>query len=69
MNEHDPVADALADAEAKLEKLRSSDQPASEAQQIFAELGVRINAVLQERRTGNDRRATPRPDPERRASS
>ena len=67
MNEQDPVTEALADAEAKLEKLKSSDQLAKDAQKIFAELGFRINAVLEERRTGRDRRAAPRPEgPDRR---
>ena len=70
MNEQDPVAEALADAEAKLEKLKSSDQLATDAQKVFAELGSRIDAVLEERRTGRDRRAARRPkDPERRAST
>ena len=70
MNEHDPVAEALADAEKKLEKLKSSDQLASDAQKVFAELGYRVNAVLEERRSGADRRAAPRRDaPERRATT
>lgn len=69
MNEHDPVAEALAEAEAKLEQLKSRDQLVTDAQKIFAELGSRIHAVIEERRTGGDRRAEPRAHaPERRTS-
>ncbi len=60
MDDKDPVTEALTEAEAKLRKLQSSDQLAAEAQQIFAELGTRVDAVLEERRSGRDRRVTPR---------
>ena len=60
MDEKDPVTEALADAEAKLQKLKSQDQLVTEAQDVFAELGSRVEAVLEERRSGRDRRANPR---------
>lgn len=60
MNDNDPVTEALADAEAKLQKLKSREQRMSDAQEIFAELGSRVEAVLEERRTGRDRRASAR---------
>lgn len=60
MNDRDPITEALADAEAKLQKLKSRDQLTSDARQIFAELGSRVDAVLEERRTGSDRRDAPR---------
>ncbi len=60
MDDKDPVTEALTEAEAKLRKLQSSDQLAAEAQQIFAELGTRVDAVIEERRSGRDRRVTPR---------
>jgi hypothetical protein len=59
MDDKDPITEALADAEAKLRKL-SREQLTAEAQEVFAELGVRVEAVLEERRTGADRRITPR---------
>ena len=57
MEDKDPITEALAEAEAKLRKLKSKDQLANEAQQVFAELGTRVDAVLEERRSGRDRRA------------
>ena len=60
MDEKDPVTEALADAEAKLQKLKSQDQLLTEAREVFAELGSRVDAVLEERRSGCDRRSTPR---------
>ena len=61
MDEKDPVTEALADAEAKLQKLKSQDQLVTEeAREVFAELGTRVDAVLEERRSGRDRRATRR---------
>ena len=59
-DENDPVTEALADAEAKLQKLKSQDQLVTEAREVFAELGTRVDAVLEERRSGRDRRATRR---------
>lgn len=59
-DEKDPVTEALADAEAKLQKLESQDQLVTEAREVFAELGTRVDAVLEERRSGADRRATRR---------
>lgn len=59
-DEKDPVTEALADAEAKLQKLKSQDQLVTEAREVFAELGTRVDAVLEERRSGADRRATRR---------
>jgi hypothetical protein len=56
MEDKDPVADALADAEAKLRKSKARDQLMSDARQVFAELGSRVDAVLEERRSGRDRR-------------
>ena len=58
MEDKDPVSEALADAEAKLRKLKSNDQLATEARAVFAELGSRVDAVLEERRSGRDRRAS-----------
>lgn len=60
MSDKDPVTEALAEAEAKLEHLKSRDRLATEAQRVFAELGSRVDAVLEERRTGRDRRVAPR---------
>lgn len=60
MKNDDPITEALADAEAKLQKLKSRDQLTAEAQRVFAELGFRVDAVLEERRTGGDRRGEPR---------
>jgi hypothetical protein len=57
MDDKDPVAEALADAEAKLKRLKSKDQLSTEARAVFAELGSRVDAVLEERRSGRDRRA------------
>lgn len=69
MDDKDPITEALADAEARLRRL-SREQLTVEAQEVFAELGVRVDAVLEERRTGIDRRITPRPGvPERRRAS
>ncbi|MEX2663868.1 MAG: hypothetical protein WD227_18200 [Vicinamibacterales bacterium] len=69
MDDKDPITQALTDAEAKLRKL-SREQLTTAAQEVFAELGVRVDAVLEERRTGIDRRITPRPGvPERRRAS
>lgn len=59
MDDKDPVAEALAEAEAKLRKL-SRDQLSAEAQAVFAELGLRVEGVLEERRTGRERRAASR---------
>ena len=58
----DPVTEALADAEAKLQKLKSRDQLTADAREVFAELGLRVDAVLEERRTGTDRRTARRSD-------
>jgi hypothetical protein len=60
MEDHDPITEALTEAEEKLRKLKSSDQLVTEAQQVFAELGSRVDAVLEERRSGRDRRVNPR---------
>lgn len=60
MKNNDPVTEALTEAEEKLRKLKSSDQLVTEAQQVFAELGTRVDAVLEERRSGRDRRVAPR---------
>jgi hypothetical protein len=60
MDDRDPITEALTDAEAKLRKL-SREQRTTGAQEVFAELGVRLEAVLEERRTGLDRRIEPRP--------
>lgn len=60
MSDKDPVIEALADAEAKLQKLKSRDQLTADAQQVFAELGSRVDAVLEERRGGADRRSAAR---------
>ena len=60
MDDKDPITEALTDAEARLRKL-SREQLTAEAQEVFAELGVRVEAVLEERRTGIDRRLAPRP--------
>ena len=60
MENNDPVTEALTEAEEKLRKLKSSDQLVTEAQQVFAELGTRVDAVLEERRSGRDRRVAPR---------
>ena len=57
MDDKDPVTEALADAEAKLKQLKSSDQLSTDARAVFAELGSRVDAVLEERRSGRDRRA------------
>ena len=69
MDDRDPITEALANAEARLRKL-SREQLTTEAEEIFAELGVRVDAVLEERRTGIDRRIKSRPGaPERRRAS
>jgi hypothetical protein len=60
MDDRDPITEALADAEARLRKL-SREQLTTEAQEVFAELGVRVDAVLEERRAGIDRRTESRP--------
>ena len=60
MDEKDPVTEALADAEAKLQKLKSQDQLVTDAREVFAELGSRVDAVLEERRSGRERRANAR---------
>lgn len=60
MENNDPITEALTEAEEKLRKLKSSDQLVTEAQQVFAELGSRVDAVLEERRSGRDRRVAPR---------
>ena len=61
MNEKDPVTEALAEAEAKLQHLKSRDKlTSSDARRVFAELGSRVDAVLEERRTGADRRSVAR---------
>ena len=60
MKNNDPITEALTEAEEKLRKLKSSDQLVSEAQQVFAELGTRVDAVLEERRSGRDRRVAAR---------
>ena len=60
MNDKDPVTKALTEAEAKLQKLKSRDQLVTEAREVFAELGSRVDAVLEERRSGLDRRSAPR---------
>jgi hypothetical protein len=60
MENNDPITEALTEAEEKLRKLKSSDQLVTEAQQVFAELGTRVDAVLEERRSGRDRRVAPR---------
>jgi hypothetical protein len=58
MDDKDPVTEALADAEAKLQKLKDNDQLSTDARAVFAELGSRVDAVLEERRSGRERRAT-----------
>ena len=58
MADKDPVTEALADAEAKLKQLKSDDQLSTDARAVFAELGSRVDAVLEERRSGRERRAT-----------
>ncbi|MBA3641041.1 MAG: hypothetical protein M3451_08365 [Chloroflexota bacterium] len=60
MDDKDPVTEALSEAEAKLRRLKLRDQLATEAQHVFAELGTRVDAVLEERRSGRDRRVRPR---------
>ena len=60
MDNKDPVTQALTEAEAKLQKLKSRDQLVTEAREVFAELGSRVDAVLEERRSGRDRRSAPR---------
>lgn len=60
MDDKDPVTEALTDAEAKLQKLKSRDQLVTDAREVFAELGSRVDAVLEERRSGRDRRLAPR---------
>ena len=60
MDDKDPVTEALVDAEAKLQKLKSRDQLATDAREVFAELGSRVEAVLEERRSGQDRRTAQR---------
>lgn len=57
MEPNDPVTEALAEAEAKLRELKASDQLTAEARHVFAELGTRVDAVIEERRSGRDRRA------------
>ena len=61
MDNEDPITEALTDAEARLRKL-SREQLTTEAQEVFAELGVRVDAVLAERRAGIDRRIKSRPE-------
>jgi len=69
MDDKDPIIEALADAEAKLRKL-PREQLMAEAPDVFAELGVRVEAVLEERRLGIDRRtSTRREGQERRRAS
>jgi hypothetical protein len=60
MKNNDPITEALTEAEEKLRQLKSSDQLVTEAQQVFAELGTRVDAVLEERRSGRDRRVAAR---------
>lgn len=60
MDDKDPVTEALTDAEAKLQKLKSRDQLVTDAREVFAELGSRVDAVLEERRSGRDRRSATR---------
>jgi hypothetical protein len=60
MDDKDPVTAALTEAEAKLRKLELRDQLSTEAQHVFAELGTRVDAVIEERRSGRDRRVRPR---------
>jgi hypothetical protein len=59
MDDKDPITEALTEAEARLREL-SREQLATAAQDVFAELGVRVEAVLEERRTDIDRRIRPR---------
>lgn len=60
MDDKDPVTEALTDAEAKLQKLKSRDQLVADAREVFAELGSRVDAVLEERRSGRERRSAAR---------
>lgn len=70
MTYKDPITEALAAAEAKLQELKSRDQLTADARQVFAELGSRVEAVLEERRIGGDRRGAPRRGvPDRRRST
>ena len=64
--EKDPVLEALEDCRTRLETLKRGDQLTRQAGPAFAELGERVDAVLEDRRRLSDRRASARPGGERR---
>jgi hypothetical protein len=68
MHDHkkDPVLEALEDCRTRLEALKLDEQLTQQAGPAFAELGERVDAVLEERRSLGDRRASARPGGQRR---
>jgi len=64
----DPVLEALEDCQKSLEQLRSEKHLTEQAADTFAQLGQRVDAVLEERRITGERRQAPRQDPDRRGS-
>lgn len=64
--EKDPVLEALEQCEKILEQLRSEKHLTDQALNTFAELGHRVNGVLEDRRAGGERRQAPRDNPNRR---
>jgi hypothetical protein len=66
--EHDPILEALENCRVRLEKLKLGEQLTEQAGPTFAELGQRVDAVLEERRTNSDRRGLPRRSAERRSA-
>jgi predicted RNase H-like nuclease (RuvC/YqgF family) len=58
----------LQDCEEKLKQLEEENRHLRDASDAFGQLAERLNITLQEerRRTGNERRQWPRPEPDRR---
>jgi hypothetical protein len=61
----DVITHLLRDYEKSLDALKKEDRLVQEAPTKFAELAAKVKAEV-ERRTGMDRRAGPRPTPDRR---
>ena len=64
--EKDPILEALEQCERSLEQLSSANSLTDQARDTFAQLGQRVDAVLEERRVSGERRHEKRSDPDRR---
>jgi hypothetical protein len=65
-----PVVAALAECEEEVDLLKRENKLLRDASRTFGALAERLNASLEsERRVNDDRRARPRPAPDRRAGA